>query len=94
MPAEYSLSQNYPNPFNPSTTIEFALPQGGNVIIKIYNMLGQEIKTLYSGQMESGRHRVMWDGMNNAGQKMGSGNYIYRLISGDFTESKKMILLK
>ncbi|KUG24741.1 hypothetical protein ASZ90_005445 [hydrocarbon metagenome] len=94
LPAEYSLYQNYPNPFNPSTTIEFSLKQRGDVTIKIYNMLGQEVRRLLAGQLESGNHRVIWDGMNDAGMKLSSGTYIYKMISGEFVQSKKMILLK
>lgn len=94
LPVEYSLSQNYPNPFNPSTTIEFSLKQRGDVTIKIYNMLGQEVRTLYADQLESGNHRVVWDGMNNQGMMMSSGTYIYKMISGDFVQSKKMLLIK
>src|SRR5690606_32019587 len=94
LPLNYSLSQNFPNPFNPSTTIEFSLKQRSDVTIKIYNMLGQEVRTLFANQLESGNHKVIWDGMNNQGIMMSSGTYIYKMISGDFVQSKKMLLLK
>lgn len=94
LPVEYSLSQNYPNPFNPSTTIEFSLKQRGDVNIKIYNMLGQEVRTFFVNQLESGNHKVVWDGTNNQGMLMSSGTYIYKMISGEFVQSKKMLLIK
>jgi hypothetical protein len=90
IPDNYSLSQNYPNPFNPSTKIEYTLPVEGNVILKIYNMLGQEVKTLINNELVSaGRHSINF----NAGN-LASGIYIYRLQVGDFSSNKKMILLK
>ncbi len=94
LPIDYDLSQNYPNPFNPSTTIQFSLKYSGNLTLKVYNMLGQEVKTLYSGQMESGRHSITWDGTNNSGMQLSSGTYIYKITSGEFVQSKKMLLLK
>jgi len=57
-------------------------------------LLGQEVKTLYTGQMESGRHSIVWDGTNNAGLQLSSGTYIYKMTSGEFVQSKKMVLLK
>lgn len=90
IPDNYSLSQNYPNPFNPSTKIEYTLPAEGNVTLKIYNMLGQEVKTLINNELVSaGRHSINF----NAGN-LASGIYIYRLQVGDFSSNKKMILLK
>lgn len=94
LPADYHLYQNYPNPFNPSTYVEFSIPKSEFVVIKIYDMLGQEIRTLFSGQVESGTYRTQWDGLNDAGLQMSSGNYIYRMQAGDFVQTKKMTLLK
>ena len=94
LPVEYSLSQNYPNPFNPTTAIEFSVPRSGNVVISIYDMLGQEVRTLYAGEVQRGTYKVQWDGLNNAGSKMSSGSYIYRMVAGEFMQSKKMILMK
>lgn len=94
LPTKYSLSQNYPNPFNPTTEVQFTVPEKSNVDIIVYNMLGQKVRTLYEGQAQQGTYRVSWDGRNEAGQKMSSGSYIYRMIAGDFVQSKKMILLK
>ena len=86
---DYSLQQNYPNPFNPSTTIAFALPQSGIATLKVYNILGQEVATLLSGFQKSGSHQVLFDGTN-----LSSGVYFYKLQSGNFVQSKKMVLLK
>ena len=94
LPTEYSLSQNYPNPFNPTTEVQFTVPEKSNVNILVYDMLGQLVKTLYSGQAQQGTYTVQWDGLNNAGVKMSSGTYIYRMTAGSFVQSKKMVLLK
>ena len=93
-PDNFTLFQNYPNPFNPSTTIEFQVPQVSDVSIVIYDMLGQEVKSLFAGQVQAGKYTVEWDGNNNAGLKMSSGSYIYRMTAGEFVEVKEMILLK
>lgn len=94
VPTDYALYQNYPNPFNPSTTVEFSVPRADNVVIKVYDMLGQEIRTLFSGQVSGGTYKVEWDGLNDTGARMSSGSYIYRMIANDFVASKKMILMK
>ena len=94
IPLEYALFQNYPNPFNPTTTVEFQVPKTADVTLKIYNTLGQEVRTLFSGQLDGGKYNAQWDGLNNSGVQMSSGTYIYRMISGEFVQSKKMILLK
>ena len=94
LPSEFELSQNYPNPFNPSTTINYALPSASYVTIKVYNILGQEIKTLVSQEMMAGKHNIVWNGVNDYGQKVASGVYLYRISAGNFIQSKKMLLLK
>ncbi|RKY97838.1 MAG: Coagulation factor protein [Ignavibacteriae bacterium] len=94
LPYDYILFQNYPNPFNPSTSVRFQVPQTGNVTIRIYDMLGQEIRTLFAGEVTRGTYTANWDGLNDSGIKMSSGSYIYRMIAGDFVQAKKMILLK
>ncbi len=94
LPLSYSIEQNYPNPFNPTTTINYSLPEANFVTIKIYNMLGQEVKTLLSEEVKAGRHNVNWNGENNFGIKVSSGTYIYRITAGEFVQAKKMILLK
>jgi hypothetical protein len=94
LPTKFDLSQNYPNPFNPTTTIRYSLPKASYVSIKIYNMLGQEVKTLFNGERNAGAFMVQWNGDNNSGQKVASGAYIYRIVAGSFVETKKMMFLK
>jgi hypothetical protein len=89
IPTSYSLAQNFPNPFNPTTTIQFSLPQAGDVSLKIYNLLGEEVKTLIDEYKEIGNHSVQFNANNLA-----SGMYLYRLQAGSFVETKKMILVK
>ncbi len=88
-PVQFELSQNYPNPFNPSTTIKFSIPQSSNVTLKIFNTLGQELKTLLNQNMESGVHTINFDA-----SKLNSGVYFYRLDAGSFSEVRKMTLIK
>ncbi|MFC1729198.1 FlgD immunoglobulin-like domain containing protein [candidate division KSB1 bacterium] len=85
---------NYPNPFNPVTSINFSIKEPVNVSIKVYNLLGQEVKTLVNREMPAGAHRVLWDGTNNFGISVAGGIYIYRMVAGQSVISKKMILLK
>jgi hypothetical protein len=94
IPREFSVSQNYPNPFNPSTIIEYALPKSSLVTIKIYNILGQEVKTLMNSQLQAGTYSVRWNGDNNFGQHVSTGTYIYRVTAGANVKTMKMILLK
>jgi surface protein len=88
-PTQFSLNQNYPNPFNPTTQIGFSLPQSTHVQLEIYSLLGQRISTLINGSMNSGNHRVSFDGKN-----LSSGLYIYRLTTPEFTQSRIMNLVK
>ncbi len=88
-PNTYSLSQNYPNPFNPSTMINFSLAKSGYTTLKIYDVLGKEVKTLIEGYTPAGNHSVNFSALNLA-----SGLYFYRLKSGNYTDVKKMILMK
>lgn len=94
MPEEYALMQNYPNPFNPNTTISFSLPEAGEVRLAVFNMLGQKIRTLVSGNLEAGGHSVLWDGMDANGRRVSSGVYVYKLQAGDFSHQKKLVLMK
>jgi hypothetical protein len=101
IPEQYSLSQNYPNPFNPTTTIRYALPVQSTVSLKVYNILGQEVKALVNESQLSGNYAVLWDGKNNHGAQVSTGIYFYRLeVNGlgasndSFTQVRKMILLK
>ncbi len=94
-PKEFSLSQNYPNPFNPSTAISFSLPEPGNVKLSVYNLLGQEVKTLVSSDMEPGTYKTVWNARNNSGQRVTSGVYFYRLaVNNKVINTHKMVLLK
>jgi hypothetical protein len=88
-PLNYELDQNYPNPFNPSTTIKFAVTKESNVNLSVYNALGELVSTLVNEQLKSGYHQYEFDASNLA-----SGVYIYRIIAGDFVETKKMVLLQ
>jgi hypothetical protein len=93
-PADFVLEGNVPNPFNPVTTISFLLPVDTDVELAIYNMMGQKVRTLLAGELAWGRHQVLWDGTNDAGQQVASGSYVYRLHSESFSQANKMILLK
>ncbi len=94
IPAAFNVYQNYPNPFNPTTTISYNLPKETSVKVIVYNMLGQEVKTLVNSDQKSGVHEVVWNGDNNFGKQVSSGTYIYRVIAGNQNQVKKMILLK
>lgn len=89
MPVEFSLRQNYPNPFNPSTTIEYALPQPSHVMLKVYDVLGNEVRTLVSDKQPAGHHRVELDAKD-----LPSGVYFYRIQAGEFAQTRKLTLLK
>ena len=94
MPTEYGLDQNYPNPFNPSTKIEFSIPEPAKVKIIVYNMLGQEIKTLLDEPKDLGFHFIEWNGKNDVGNQVAAGVYFYRIKANKYTKVKKMLLLK
>jgi hypothetical protein len=89
LPTQFSLSQNYPNPFNPSTTIRYGLPNRSTVTLAVYNTLGQKIITLVQETQEPGGHEVKFDGTGLA-----SGVYFYRLQTGGFVQTKKLLLLR
>lgn len=94
LPLDYILFQNYPNPFNPSTSVKFQVPKTSDVTVKIYDMLGQEVRTLFAGEVLRGTYTVEWDGLSDAGVQMSSGSYVYRMIAGEFMQSKKMVYVK
>jgi hypothetical protein len=89
IPTVYSISQNYPNPFNPTTKIKFGLPNAGLTKLIIYDLLGREVQTLINKELETGYHEINFDAGNFT-----SGVYFYRIQSGDFIQTKKMILIK
>jgi hypothetical protein len=92
--ASFSLRQNYPNPFNPTTKIEFALSKSGQVRIEIFNILGEKIKTLVDQYLKAGHQMVEWDGKDDSGEEVASGVYFYRLLTDNFIETKKMVLMR
>jgi hypothetical protein len=89
IPKTYSLLQNYPNPFNPTTVISYSLPKAGNVTLKLYDVLGNETVVLVDGFQQAGYHNVSFDA-----SRFSSGLYFYRITSGEFTDIKKMMLIK
>ncbi|MCI0512960.1 T9SS type A sorting domain-containing protein, partial [candidate division KSB1 bacterium] len=94
LPAPFQLAQNYPNPFNPATQIHYHLPQSIRVILKIYNVQGQEIQTLVHEFQTAGMKSVTWDGRDHLGRKVPAGIYVYRLLAGQWSEAKKMLLIQ
>jgi hypothetical protein len=88
-PSNFELSQNYPNPFNPSTIINYSVKQRSFITLKIYDALGKEVVTLVNGEREQGSYQVNFNARN-----LSNGIYFYRLTAGNFTDVKKMILLK
>jgi hypothetical protein len=93
LPKEYALSQNYPNPFNAQTVIKYQLPKADRVVLKIYNTLGQDVRTLVDEEKKAGYHSINWDGKNKEGVNVSSGIYIYRIQAGDFMKVRKMLFV-
>ena len=93
-PSVFVLSQNYPNPFNPSTEISFSIDQTLDVNLSIYNMLGQKVRTLTNGSKNAGTHTLQWNGLDEMGQNVSTGIYLYRLTSGSKSITKKMAFMK
>jgi hypothetical protein len=89
LPETYTLAQNYPNPFNPGTKIEYGLPERAHVTLKVYDVLGREVATLVDDEVNAGYHQVTFDG-----SKLSSGLYFYRLASGHYSATKRLMLLK
>ncbi len=94
LPRLFELRQNYPNPFNSTTRIEFVLREPGHVTFKVFNILGQQVATLVDRSMLAGHHTVAWAGTDNRGKRAATGIYLYRLIMADYSETRKMLLLK
>jgi len=94
LPASFELAQNYPNPFNPTTQIRFSLPQASNVRLDIFNLLGRRVCRLIDQHLCAGVHQVTFNGRSEKGRSLASGIYFYRISAGEYTEVRKMVLLK
>lgn len=94
LPQEFALGHNFPNPFNPETEISYELPQTSQVVLTIFNLMGQKVKTLINDKIAAGRHSVRWDGKDEAGKSVPSGVYVYRMTAAGNTYQKTMTLLK
>lgn len=94
LPDRYNVSMNYPNPFNSSTSIEFGLPRQSQVTVTVYNLLGQNIRSLVDRDESAGNYTIIWDGKDASGEPVASGVYFYRFETGDHSETKKMLLLR
>jgi glucose/arabinose dehydrogenase len=94
LPEDDSLEQNYPNPFNPETTIAYRLKTGGAVRLTVFDLLGQKVATLVSGHAEAGSYSARWDGRDESGSAVASGVYLYRLVTPEFQEARRLALLR
>jgi hypothetical protein len=95
LPKEFALGCNFPNPFNPSTTIPVAVPRSSNVVLKVYTILGEEVRTVFAGSLEPGHYWFVWDGSSASGRPVSTGVYLIRLtLEGGKNLSGKMLLLK
>jgi hypothetical protein len=94
VPTVYALKQNTPNPFNPSTRVAYSLPDASHVRLAIFNVLGQHVVDLVNGNQEAGEYEIVWDGKDKVGSQVASGVYFYKISAGNFSETKKMMLLK
>ena len=94
LPTGPQLGQNSPNPFNPSTTIKFNIPSDGQVVLEIYNTLGQRVRTLLDGPLPWGETQVVWDGKDDGGRPLSTGVYLYKLTADGQAQTRKMVLLK
>lgn len=94
LPREFKLAQNFPNPFNPATTIAYSIPEPGDVKLVIYNLTGQVVRTLTEKPHQAGSYSLAWDATDDSGQRVASGLYIYQIIAGTRTETRRMLLIK
>ena len=94
IPESYHLSQNYPNPFNPITIIQYDIPEEGYIQLVIYDLLGRTVRTLVNKKVLPGYKSIKWDGKNDNGSLVTSGVYFYMIQAGNFSKTKKMIILK
>ncbi len=93
-PNQFELAQNYPNPFNPSTTISYALPTASRVTLQIFNLQGEVVKTLVNGLQPANHYQVSWNGENELGQKVAAGIYLYQLKTEQFSQTRRLVLIK
>ncbi len=94
VPTKFELTQNFPNPFNPSTAIHYSLPMSQNLLLAVYDLNGKKIADLVDNFQNSGTYEVTWNGTNNMGEHVASGVYFYRLQTQNFSETKKLLLMK
>ena len=94
LPKAYALHQNYPNPFNPVTNLSYDLPEEAMVNITIFDMMGRMVTNLVNENQSAGYKRLQWNAINNSGQPISAGLYIYSIKAGNFSQNRKMILLK
>jgi len=93
-PLVNQLYQNFPNPFNPATRIDYSVAEEGRVILEVFNVKGARVRVLVHEVKLPGRYHAVWDGKNESGIKVASGVYFYRLIIGDYSTAKKMVMLR
>jgi hypothetical protein len=93
-PGAFALQPNFPNPFNPSTTIRYQLAGDGPVRLEVFDILGQKVRTLVADLQTAGFHRVVWDSRDDAQRQVAAGVYFSRLQAGEFTQVRKLLLLK
>jgi len=94
LPKKFNLYPAYPNPFNPVTTLRYDLPEDALINVTIYDMMGRRIKILVNGPQSAGYRSVIWDATNDYGKPVSAGIYLYKIQVGEFTQTKKMVLLK
>jgi len=94
LPGSFFVAQNYPNPFNASTTIAFNLPKPAPVVLEIYNLPGQSVRTVVGGLGRRGRNQIVWNGLDQGGSEVSSGIYFYRLRAGEWSQTKRLSLLR
>ncbi len=94
LPTKFALHNNYPNPFNPTTTITYDIPNESHITLTIYDLMGRSVKELMSKRVSPGNHSIVWNGTDSNNNSVASGMYLYQLKSGDFVETKKLLILK
>ena len=94
VPETFSLHQNYPNPFNPITSLRYDLPEQTLVTLTIYDLIGREVTQLVNTTQEAGYRSVQWNATDMQGKPVSAGVYLYQIRSGEFVQTKKMVLLK